>query len=448
MTTFAHGKAQPEATHHADALEAATPGLPALGEDETLHDWEADPIELTEAQKKKLEPTIGARIVSQAKWCQEQASRLQDALKPATYLAWVAEKLSLGGVKRWIPVLLEGTDGLVAFATSWLNPWLPSFGAAHLFSVSMGIHGHHHLPFSPQPTPRPIYVPAMGMILWGESISVLINGLPAATQSSKGLQLCGGFTPFTKLYTGSASVFLGGGRASRTLSLLKGCEPLEDSPSKLSTWLKNFPPLAPWLEGLRSRWPRFIERVTRSAELMSSLLKHAQARWSKVADAINLGKLLYELEKLGPGPERDAVTFQLTELNKKLALKVLNMLLECVTEAYVQFWNAIAAGRGRQVLMAWRKVPMLDKLFKLLPWLTRVSLFGRVMAALSWLKQFASWMVADPADTLMEPLLVANTSPNVWIGGLDVPPNDTMWETLLSPLMNRFPVKTIAPGAL
>ncbi|MFM7199368.1 MAG: PAAR domain-containing protein [Myxococcota bacterium] len=418
---------------------------PAGMDDETMRDWEAEPIHLPPAQKKGVEKQLSMQLLAFRDWVNAKMKALKALTKSGFYLELLVNTLKLEGVKPWLPVLTEGLDGFVAFATSWLNAWLPSWGAAYQFSVTMGVHGHYHLPFSVQPTPKPIYLPALGMLMWGLSSNVLINGMPAAKQSSQGLQLCGGFTPFTAVHTGSASVFFGGGRAARTFSGVKGCEPLDPPPSALDEWLKQLPPLQPLLTRIKTRWPAFIERVTRAHALVSNILdtlKRVGKVWEPVSDLLGLYNTTVEAEKASTGPEKEALTFKKEQLKSDLVSKYLDALLEYAIKQYKGFWKAAREGKLTQLLRTWTWHPRLFKLLKFLPGPWRLAWLIRALKAARWLEQVASLIVADTAKVLVEPLIVANTSPNVWVGGLNVPPNAVLLEKWMAPVMRLFPLST------
>lgn len=419
-------------------------------DDETTQDWEAEPIYLPPAQKKVVEKQLSMQLLAFRDWVELKLKELKALTKPSFYLEMLVNAFKLETVKPWLPVLSEGLNGFVAFATSWLNAWLPSLGAAHQFSVTMGVHGHYHLPFSVQPTPKPIYLPALGMLLWGLGSNVLINGMPSAKQSSKGLQLCGGFTPFTAVHTGSASVFFSEGRAARTFSGVKGCVPLNQPPSALDEWLKQLPPLQPLLTRIKTCWPAFIEKVTRAHGLVTKImdaLKKVGKVWEPVSELLGLYKATVEAEKASTGPEKDALTFKKEQLKSDLVSKYLEALVDKVVDLYKAFWKAAQEGKLTHLLRTWTWHPRLFKLLKFLPGPWRLAWLIRALKAARWLEQVAALIVADTAKVLVEPLIVANTSPNVWIGGLDVPPNDVLLEKWLTPVMRLFPISNTPSGA-
>src|SRR5262245_22584576 len=75
-----------------------------------------------------------------------------------------------------------------ATATNAIAQALPSFPAATLGSLTLGVpHAHvAHPPSGPPPVP-PTPLPPLGPILLGTSVQVLINGMPAARCGDMGL---------------------------------------------------------------------------------------------------------------------------------------------------------------------------------------------------------------------------------------------------------------------
>ena len=114
-----------------------------------------------------------------------------------------------------------------ASATNFIADALPSFPAATLMSVAIGIpHAHTlHPPSGPPPIP-PTPLPPIGPIMFGTSVQVLINGLPAARCGDLGLNpTCCGLPPIFEVFTGSSKVFIGGKRAARALDITYHCKP-------------------------------------------------------------------------------------------------------------------------------------------------------------------------------------------------------------------------------
>lgn len=114
-----------------------------------------------------------------------------------------------------------------ASATNFIADALPSFPAATLLSVSIGIpHAHTlHPPSGPPPVP-PTPLPPIGPVMFGTSVQVLINGKPAARCGDLGLNpTCCGLPPIYEIFTGSSNVFIGGKRAARMLDVTYHCKP-------------------------------------------------------------------------------------------------------------------------------------------------------------------------------------------------------------------------------
>jgi len=101
---------------------------------------------------------------------------------------------------------------------------LPSFPAATLTMLYVGMpHTHSHPPSLIPPAP-PVPLPSLGSVMLGTSVKVLVNGMPAARCGDIGLApTCCGFAPFFQIKTGSSSVFIGGNRAARILDVCQVC---------------------------------------------------------------------------------------------------------------------------------------------------------------------------------------------------------------------------------
>jgi uncharacterized Zn-binding protein involved in type VI secretion len=112
-----------------------------------------------------------------------------------------------------------------AVATDAIAQALPCFPAATLSSVAMGApHAHiKHPPSGPPPVP-PTPLPAIGPVLLGACLNVLIEGKPAARCGDIGLSpTCCGLPPMYEVFTGSSKVFIGGARAARQLDVTYHC---------------------------------------------------------------------------------------------------------------------------------------------------------------------------------------------------------------------------------
>ncbi len=123
-----------------------------------------------------------------------------------------------------IQLLNEG----FATATNVIAKALPSFPAATLGSLAVGMpHAHVlHPPSGPPPIP-PTPLPPVGAILLGTCVQVLINGKPAARCGDLGVApTCCGLPPIFEVFTGSSKVFIGGARAARMADITYHCKPV------------------------------------------------------------------------------------------------------------------------------------------------------------------------------------------------------------------------------
>lgn len=130
----------------------------------------------------------------------------------------------VGLPSQGINLLNEG----FAVATNSIAQALPSFPAATLGSLAIGIpHAHVlHPPSGPPPIP-PTPMPVIGMVALGTSVQVLINGMPAARCGDLGYNpTCCGIPPIFEIFTGSSKVFIGGARAARMLDVTYHCKPV------------------------------------------------------------------------------------------------------------------------------------------------------------------------------------------------------------------------------
>jgi hypothetical protein len=122
----------------------------------------------------------------------------------------------------------ESMDEKLASLTSGISALLPSFPAATLGSVALGLpHAHYtHPPSGPPPVP-PTPLPPLGPVLLGTCLQVLINSKPAARCGDIGLNpTCCGIPPMYEIFTGSSKVFIGGARAARaTFDITMHCKP-------------------------------------------------------------------------------------------------------------------------------------------------------------------------------------------------------------------------------
>jgi len=130
-----------------------------------------------------------------------------------------------GGIMGMVNLPLDLINTGIAVSTNFISQALPSFPAATLGALYVGIpHSHAHPPSLIPPAP-PVPLPSLGPVTLGTCISVLICGLPAARAGDIGIApTCGGFYPVFEVFTGSSKVFIGGGRAARMLDLCKACQ--------------------------------------------------------------------------------------------------------------------------------------------------------------------------------------------------------------------------------
>lgn len=114
-----------------------------------------------------------------------------------------------------------------AKATNVIAQALPCFPAATLGSIAMGMpHGHLHPPSLVPPAPL-VPLPPIGPVMFGTSVQVLINGMPAARCGDLGITpTCCGLPPIYEIFTGSSKVFIGGARAARALDVTYHCKPI------------------------------------------------------------------------------------------------------------------------------------------------------------------------------------------------------------------------------
>jgi uncharacterized Zn-binding protein involved in type VI secretion len=130
----------------------------------------------------------------------------------------------VGAPNRAVNALNEG----FAVATNAVAQALPSFPAATILSLTLGIpHAHPaHPPSGPPPVPPTPLLP-VGPIMLGTCVSVLINGKPAARCGDLGYNpTCCGLPPIFEVFTGSSKVFIGGARAARMLDVTYHCKPV------------------------------------------------------------------------------------------------------------------------------------------------------------------------------------------------------------------------------
>ena len=136
-----------------------------------------------------------------------------------------------GGIGKVVGAPMMAVDALntgFAKATNVIANVLPKFPAAQLGSLAIGApHAHvAHPPSGPPPIP-PTPLPPVGTIMFGCSVQVLVNGMPAARCGDLGLNpTCCGIPPIFEVFTGSSNVFIGGARAARQTDITFHCKPI------------------------------------------------------------------------------------------------------------------------------------------------------------------------------------------------------------------------------
>lgn len=131
-----------------------------------------------------------------------------------------------GAVGGLMGAIDNAADMGFAALTAPLAALCPSLPAATLGSLYIGSpHTHAHPPSLIPPAP-PVPLPSIGSVLLGNSVQVLLGGMPAARAGDKGLApTCGGLTPFFEIKLGSSNVFVGGKRAARIVDMCEACKP-------------------------------------------------------------------------------------------------------------------------------------------------------------------------------------------------------------------------------
>jgi len=137
----------------------------------------------------------------------------------------------IGSVMNTVMTPVNMLNEGFATATNFIAQALPSFPAAFLGSLVIGIpHIHAHPPSLIPPAP-PVPLPAIGPVTLGCCVQVLISGMPAARAGDMGFSpTCGGFVPAFEIFTGSSKVFIGGNRAARVMDMTKHCLPSSSGP--------------------------------------------------------------------------------------------------------------------------------------------------------------------------------------------------------------------------
>jgi uncharacterized Zn-binding protein involved in type VI secretion len=133
---------------------------------------------------------------------------------------------AIGAVSGIIGAAENALDMAFGALTAPLAALYPSMPSATLGSLYIGCpHTHTHPPSLIPPAP-PIPLPSIGAVLLGNSVQVLLGGMPAARAGDKGVAItCGGLSPFFDIKLGSSNVFIGGKRAARIGDMCDCCVP-------------------------------------------------------------------------------------------------------------------------------------------------------------------------------------------------------------------------------
>jgi uncharacterized Zn-binding protein involved in type VI secretion len=145
-----------------------------------------------------------------------------DGKLPSNPIAAVKKVSAAIKAVKALPMQLLETG--LALLTNPIAAILPSFPAAQLGSLYVGVpHAHMHPPSLVPPAP-PVPLPSMGPITLGTCVKVLIGGMPAARVGDLGMApTCGGIAPFFTVFMGSSKVFIGGARAARQTDMCTAC---------------------------------------------------------------------------------------------------------------------------------------------------------------------------------------------------------------------------------
>ncbi len=127
----------------------------------------------------------------------------------------------VGAVAGLAAMPSDFANDLLARATDGISKTLPSWPAATMMSLVVGIP---HLHAKPPALPWPL--PGIGAVMTS-CPTVQIGGLPAARSGDYGLgPTCGSLFPIFEIFTGSSKVFIGGARAARAkIDFTRQCMP-------------------------------------------------------------------------------------------------------------------------------------------------------------------------------------------------------------------------------
>ena len=172
-----------------------------------------------------LNPTSGNVITNAVADIVNKTAAPFQNLKNPDVGAFEKAQAVVGAVAGLASAPTDFANQAFAGATNSISQALPSFPAAVIGGLVMGMpHTHTHPPSLIPPAP-PIPLPAIGSIMTG-CPTVLICGMPAARSGDYGIApTCGALTPVFEIMTGSSKVFIGGERAARMLDITRQCAP-------------------------------------------------------------------------------------------------------------------------------------------------------------------------------------------------------------------------------
>ena len=184
----------------------------------------------------------------------------------------------IGSVMGTIMAPIDMLNTGFASATNFIAQALPSFPAAFLGSLAVGIpHIHAHPPSLIPPAP-PIPLPAIGPVALGCCIQVLINGMPAARCGDLGFSpTCGGLVPAFEVFTGSSKVFIGGARAARMTDITKHCLPSASGPLRGAAKAMQVAARAMMMAGMAAQAAGVVADTMDAVEADTSAVAGAQA---------------------------------------------------------------------------------------------------------------------------------------------------------------------------
>jgi uncharacterized Zn-binding protein involved in type VI secretion len=170
-----------------------------------------------------LAQTVETTIAPFKAHASERQAEAQDLPPPPPNPARTVQQVG-AAILGATTLVSELTNTGFAMATASIAAVFPSFPAATLGSLYVGIpHAHAHPPSLIPPAP-PVPLPSIGAVTLGTCVQVLIGGMPAARAGDLGLApTCCGFAPFFEVFLGSSKVFIGGARAARLTDISMAC---------------------------------------------------------------------------------------------------------------------------------------------------------------------------------------------------------------------------------